>query len=59
MLHGVEGHGFVLDFFCTVPPQHVQHHGVCTDGIELRGIQDPLAHDGGVVLNCRDERNLL
>lgn len=43
----------------TVPPQHVQHHGVCTDGIELRGIQDPLAHDGGVVLNCRDERNLL
>ena len=59
-VHAKPAHKKVLiDFFGPVPAEHVQHHRVCTDDIELRRVQDPLSQNRGVVLDCRYERDLL
>src|SRR5271166_40293 len=59
MLHHVKGDGLVLDFLGTVPAKHVQHHRVGADRVMLRGVQNPLSQNRGVMLDCRDDRHLL
>lgn len=59
VLHGVEGHRLVFDFLGAVPAQHVQHHRIGADRVVGRRIQDPLAQDGGVVLDGGDHGHLL
>ncbi len=55
----VEGDRAVLDLLGPVPAQQVEHGRVGTDPVERVGVEDPVAEEGGVVLDGGDHRDPL
>ena len=49
----------MFDFLCAMPFDKIQHHRVHPHLLEMVGIEQPLAQDGGEVFHCRKQRQPL